>query len=58
MKRENVLLGAGSSEILDVVGRTLLPGGRKVIGVEPTFASVYEYASGVPASWWAARSRR
>jgi histidinol-phosphate aminotransferase len=47
--RDNVLLGAGSAEILDVVGRTFLPGGRKVIGVEPTFASVYEYASGVRA---------
>ncbi len=31
--RENVLLGAGSSEILEVTGRTFLPGGRKVIGV-------------------------
>lgn len=47
--RENVLLGAGSSEILEVAGRTFLPGGRKVIGVEPTFADVYEYASGVRA---------
>ena len=49
VKRENVLLGAGSSEILEVAGRTFLPGGRKVIGVEPTFADVYEYASGVRA---------
>lgn len=47
--RENILLGAGSAEILDVVGRTFLQGGRKVIGVEPTFGSVYEYASGVHA---------
>ena len=45
----NVLLGAGSSEILQVAGRTFLPGGRKVIGVEPTFTDVYEYASGVRA---------
>lgn len=49
VKRDNVLLGAGSAEILDVVGRTFLPGGRKVVGVEPTFASVYEYASGIRA---------
>ena len=49
VRGENVLLGAGSSEILEVVGRTFLPGGRKVIGVEPTFADVYEYASGVRA---------
>ena len=47
--RENVLLGAGSSEILEVAGRTFLPGGRKVVGVQPTFADVYEYASGVRA---------
>jgi histidinol-phosphate aminotransferase len=46
---DNVLLGAGSSEILQGAGRTFLPGGRKVIGVEPTFADVYEYASGVHA---------
>ena len=46
---DNVLLGAGSSEILQVAGRTLLQAGRKVIGVEPTFGEVYEYASGVRA---------
>jgi histidinol-phosphate aminotransferase len=49
VKPEHVLLGAGSSEILQGAGRTFLPGGRKVIGVEPTFADVYEYASGVHA---------
>lgn len=47
--RENVILGAGSSEILQVAGRTFLPGGRQVVGVAPTFADVYEYASGVRA---------
>ena len=46
---ENLLLGAGSSEILQVAGRTFLHDGRKVVGVEPTFADVYEYASGVHA---------
>src|SRR5690606_27312640 len=49
VRRENVILGAGSSEILEVAGRTFLPGGRKVVGVRPTFADVYEYASGVRA---------
>ncbi|MEO6212377.1 MAG: histidinol-phosphate transaminase [Vicinamibacterales bacterium] len=49
VRAENVILGAGSSEILQVAGRTFLSGGRKVIGVEPTFADVYEYASGVRA---------
>jgi histidinol-phosphate aminotransferase len=46
---ENVLLGAGSSEILQAVGRTFLQGRRKVVGVEPTFGEVYEYASGIRA---------
>ena len=49
VKAENVILGAGSSEILQVAARTFLPGGRKIVGVEPTFADVYEYASGVRA---------
>jgi histidinol-phosphate aminotransferase len=45
----HVIVGAGSSEILQVAGRTFLSGGRKVVGVEPTFADVYEYAAGVRA---------
>ena len=49
VKRENVLLGAGSGEILQVAGRAFLPGGRKIIGVEPTYSAVYSYASGVRA---------
>ena len=46
---ENVLLGAGSGEILQVVGSTFLHQGKKVIGVEPTFGSVYEHAAGIKA---------
>jgi histidinol-phosphate aminotransferase len=45
--RANVLLGAGSSEILDVADETFLEGGKKVIGVRPTFSSVYEFARGL-----------
>jgi histidinol-phosphate aminotransferase len=44
---ETLLLGAGSSEILQVVGRAFLGAGKKVVGVTPTFSEVYEYASGV-----------
>jgi histidinol-phosphate aminotransferase len=41
-----ILLGAGSGEILDVVGSTFLMGnGRKVLGVEPTYNSVYQHAT-------------
>jgi len=47
--RDNVLLGAGSTEILDVVDETFLAGGKKVIGVRPTFGTVYEFARGVPS---------
>jgi histidinol-phosphate aminotransferase len=44
---KNVLLGAGSTEILDVADESLLEGGKKVLGVTPTFESVYEFARGV-----------
>jgi histidinol-phosphate aminotransferase len=49
VKPENVLLGAGSGEILQVVGTTFLQDGRKVIGVEPSYGSVYQHASGIKA---------
>ncbi len=48
VKPENLLLGAGSSEILQVAGRAFLPGGRKVVGVEPTFADVDRVRVGHP----------
>jgi len=44
---ENVLLGAGSREILDVADQTFLEGGKKVVGVRPTFVAVYEFARGL-----------
>jgi histidinol-phosphate aminotransferase len=43
----NILLGAGSGEILQVAARAFLGGGRKIIGVAPTYGEVFEYASGV-----------
>jgi histidinol-phosphate aminotransferase len=49
VKPENTLLGAGSGEILDVVGTTFLEGGKKVIGVEPSYSSVYQHATGIKA---------
>ena len=45
MKPENILLAAGSGEILDVVGTTFLLGGKKVLGVEPSYSSVYQHAT-------------
>jgi len=47
--RENVLMGAGSGEILRVVGLTFLQPGKKVVGVEPSYSSVYSHASGLRA---------
>jgi histidinol-phosphate aminotransferase len=46
---ENVLLGAGSGEILTVVGTTFLLDGQKVVGVDPSYGSVYQHASRIKA---------
>ncbi len=44
----HILLGAGSGEILDIVAATFLEGGtKKVLGVEPTYSTVYQYATSV-----------
>jgi histidinol-phosphate aminotransferase len=45
VKQENILVTAGSGEVLDVVGTTYLLGGKKVLGVEPTYSSVYQHAT-------------
>lgn len=47
--RENILMGAGSGEILEVVGLTYLAPGKKVIGVEPSYGQVYSHAAGIDA---------
>ena len=44
---QNILLGAGSTEILDVADATFLDGQKQVVGVEPTFSAVYEFARGL-----------
>jgi histidinol-phosphate aminotransferase len=49
VRPENIILGSGSGEILNVVGATFLEAGKKVVGVEPTYGSVYQYASGIRA---------
>jgi len=50
VKTENILLGAGSGEILDVVSLAFLAGGKKVLGVEPTYSSVYQRATSIKTS--------
>jgi histidinol-phosphate/aromatic aminotransferase/cobyric acid decarboxylase-like protein len=49
VKPENILLGAGSGEILDVVGTTFLLGNKKVVGVDPSYGSVYQHAKAIKA---------
>jgi histidinol-phosphate aminotransferase len=49
VQRDNILLGAGSSEILDAAGSALLGGGLKVLGVAPTFGLVYQHATEIHA---------
>jgi histidinol-phosphate aminotransferase len=49
VKNENILLGAGSGEILQVVATAYLQGAKKVLSVEPTYATVFTVASGIKA---------
>jgi histidinol-phosphate aminotransferase len=44
VKRENVILGCGSTEILRVADEAFLGPGKNVVAAEPTFESVLEYA--------------
>src|SRR5690349_3918901 len=50
VKPENVLIAAGSGEILDVVGSTFASNGKKVVGVEPSYSQVYSHVTGVKGS--------
>jgi len=47
VKTENILLTAGSGEVLDAVGTAYLEGGKKVLGVEPTYSTVYQHATSI-----------
>jgi len=46
VQTDNVVLGAGSTEILEVVADAFLQDRKKIISVEPTFGSVFEFATG------------
>ena len=50
VKPENVLVTAGSGEVLDVVGTTFLMNGKKVLGVEPSYGSVYQHATSIKST--------
>jgi histidinol-phosphate aminotransferase len=45
LKPENVMIGAGSGEILKVIDDTFLVYHKKVVGVDPTYESVYRFAT-------------
>jgi histidinol-phosphate aminotransferase len=47
VKPENVLIAAGSGEILDVVGSTFASNGKRVVGVEPSYSQVYSHVTSV-----------
>jgi histidinol-phosphate aminotransferase len=47
VKPENVMIAAGSGEILDVVGSTFVADGKKVVGVEPSYSQVYQHVTSV-----------
>jgi len=47
VKNDSILLTAGSGEALDVIGTTFLQNGKKVLGVEPSYSSVYQHASSI-----------
>src|SRR5262245_48189613 len=49
VKPENILLTPGSGEVLSVTGTTFLQGGKKVVGADPTYASVFQHASNIKA---------
>ena len=49
VKPENVLLTHGSGEVLTLMGTAFLAGGKKAIGVDPTYGTVYSHASNIKA---------
>jgi histidinol-phosphate aminotransferase len=49
VKPENIMLGSGSGEILDVCCTTFLRGNRKVVGAEPSYNVLYSTASALKA---------
>jgi histidinol-phosphate aminotransferase len=50
VKAENIMITAGSGEVLDVVGTTFGSPTKKVLGVEPSYGSVYQHATSIKSS--------
>jgi histidinol-phosphate aminotransferase len=49
LKKENVILGAGSGEILKIIGEAFTPDHKKVVGVDPSYDSVYRFVTNIKA---------
>lgn len=50
VKPENVLLTPGSGEVLEIVGEAFLMGNtKKVVGADPTYATVFQHATNIKA---------
>lgn len=49
VKRENVMLGAGSGEILKVIGEVFTEDHKRVVGVDPSYDSVYRFITNIKA---------
>lgn len=49
VKPENVMLGAGSGEILQVVAQAFTRGEKKVVGSDPSYNAVYSAATNIKA---------
>lgn len=49
LKRENVVLGAGSGEVLKIVGEVFTQDHKKIVGVDPSYDSVYRFITNIKA---------
>ena len=49
LKKENVILGAGSGEILKIIGEAFTVDHKKVVGVDPSYDSVYRFVTNIKA---------
>jgi len=49
VKQDQVMIAAGSGEILDVCCTALLQDGRKIVGSEPSYTILYQNAAGLKA---------
>ena len=49
LKKENVMLGAGSGELLKIIGEAFTADHKRVVGVDPSYDSVYRFVTNIKA---------